>query len=405
MIPQVDLQQQFLSGLQTGSALRKLQQDQLAMKQAQQRMEQYKTDLIGALQNPSQSAWAKMISVYPEHREAFKDAAKLYGEENINNQFMQGMEISNALEHGNLSVAKEKLGSIIEGMKNAKEEPGIYKQIYDAIENGNVTGAQAMTNFALSGLNPEKFQKMTEIKRAEAKAPFELSEAESKAKQAAVASRFAEDNAVLDLQKKGWDINKIQNDIDIAKQNTKIAAANNAISKETNALKRQELQIKIDEMKQKRTDTINEKTADIENARTSMDNMLNTADRLLANPSLSDVVGSIEGRLPAVLSDEAADAIALIDNLKSQTFVAMIPSIKGMGALSDTEGKKLESSLQSLNRVQSEKQFITNVKEAQRLIQKGRANLAKRYGVPETSQDRPTVTTTLPQGWTVQVRP
>jgi hypothetical protein len=117
-------------------------------------------------------------------------------------------------------------------------------------------------------------------------------------------------------------------------------------------------------------------------------------DRVLKNPSLGDVLGSFEGRMPgaaSILDDEESDAIALIDTLGSQSFLSQIPNIKGMGALSNEEGKKLQAALQNLDRAQSEKQFKDNLKEAQRLLLKGRKNLATQYGLPDTVPDTPAV--------------
>jgi hypothetical protein len=117
--------------------------------------------------------------------------------------------------------------------------------------------------------------------------------------------------------------------------------------------------------------------------------MLNTADRVLKNPSLDSVIGSIQGRLPAIASDEANDAIALIDTLGSQAFLSQIPAMKGTGSLTEREGDKLQASLTNLSRTQSEQQFRYNLNEAQRLMLKARKNLSEKTGVPIGAPDRP----------------
>jgi hypothetical protein len=63
--------------------------------------------------------------------------------------------------------------------------------------------------------------------------------------------------------------------------------------------------------------------------------------------------------------------------------------MKGLGALTEAEGKKLQSSLQNLSLTQSPEQLTANVREAQRLILKGRKNLADRTGVPQGVPDTP----------------
>jgi hypothetical protein len=161
------------------------------------------------------------------------------------------------------------------------------------------------------------------------------------------------------------------------------------LTKEDQALKRQELQAKIDEAKRKQSTELQQKVADVEGARFNIDNMLNTADRIMQNPELNSVIGTIQGRMPVLLNDQAQDAVALIETLGSQAFLSQIPNVKGMGALSNAEGEKLQNAFQNLGRVQSEKQFKENLKEAQRLLLKARQNVSTRYGVPETVPDTP----------------
>jgi NAD(P)-dependent dehydrogenase (short-subunit alcohol dehydrogenase family) len=168
---------------------------------------------------------------------------------------------------------------------------------------------------------------------------------------------------------------------------------NAAAAREGNALRREELKLKVQEARNALDDKIRTKQADVESAAGTIDNLINTVDRLKKNPSLDDVVGSIEGRMPAVFGDENADAVALIETLGSQTFLAQIPAMKGLGALSEKEGDKLQSSLQNLSRAQSERQFRANLDEVQRLMLKARKNVETRYGIKAGPPDTPAVQT------------
>ena len=214
-------------------------------------------------------------------------------------------------------------------------------------------------------------------------------EASAAETEAAIKAKYGEQSALLDIQKKGWDVTKIQADIQIAKEANRIAAMNAATSRANSDLQRQELQLKVDDARAKLNDKIREKVATAEAGASSIDNMLNTIERIKKNPNLNDVVGAIEGRLPALTSDASADAIALIDTLGSQAFLAQIPNIKGMGALSNAEGEKLQSALTNLSRKQSEEQFRANLDEASRLLNKGRENLSRATGVPLGKPDTP----------------
>lgn len=349
-----------------------------------------------------------MIAKYPQFREAFGDVRKGVGEERVKSEFTQGFEISNALENNAPDVAMERVQTIIEAKKNSGEPTKIYEDVLTALQNGNVKGAQASVNLALTAIDPDRFEKSVKAKttvadaaREEALAPVKMreqvakaGEAESSAQKAAVAAKFAESNAALDLQKKGWDITKIQEDIKIAKQNAQIAALNAQIAREGNTIKSQENQLKLREMIDKRDSAVREKVGEVESARADMDNFLNTADRILATPKniVGSAAGPVSARMPT-LTQGTADFEALVETLGSQAFMAQIPKMKGTGALSEGEGKKLQSSLQNLSLTQSPERLLENVKEAQRLILKARSTLSKKAGLPDSVPDTPAVQT------------
>jgi len=231
--------------------------------------------------------------------------------------------------------------------------------------------------------------------RARELQPFEVRGKAAQTKSSEIAAKYAESAALQDLEKKGWDIRKIQSDMDISKQNARIAAAGVAASREGNALRREELGLKVQEMRDKRESTIREKVAGVESARFNIDNMLNTADRVLNTPK--SVIGSAAGPISSrmvTLSQNTADFEELIGTLGAQSFLSQIPNIQGMGALSNAEGEKLQAALQSFSLRQSPERITENVKEAQRLLLKARTNIAKKFGVPESVPDTPAVAPT-----------
>lgn len=412
MMPQVDIGR-GLAELGNVFAERRKQEQEQAQLKAQQ--DAYAADLQNAISNPTQKTWSEMIAKYPKNREAFESARKGYGEDRADAEFKQGFEISMALENNAPDIAKQRIQSIIEQKKNAGEQPGVYQQIFDALESGNVSGAQAAVNASLSMVDPKKFLDYSKArsspeaesakarrelalattdeagaKYADEKAKADAGKAGSDAQKAAVAAKFAESNAALDLQKKGWDIKKIQEDIGIAKQNASIAAMNAATARESNAIKRQENGLKLQEMIEKRDSMVREKVADVEAARSAMDNMLNTADRILKTPKgvVGSAAGPLSSRMPTTLQS-TADFEALVETLGSQAFMAQIPNFKGMGALSNAEGEKLQAALQNFSLKQSPERLLENVKEAQRLVLKARSNVSKRSGIPDSVPDTP----------------
>lgn len=181
--------------------------------------------------------------------------------------------------------------------------------------------------------------------------------------------------------------------------------------KEDNELKRQDLQLKIEEQQQKLLDAkrnketvANEKEAGLESARMNVDNMLNTVARVVKTPQsvIESATGPVDQMLPT-LSQDTADFEELVTTLGSQAFLSQIPLIKGMGQLSNAEGEKLQAALQNFSLRQSPKRLKENLAEAQRLLMKARANIAKQYGKPDSAPDVPAgVGATVIGGYTIE---
>lgn len=402
-MPQVDPAQSLLRGLQIGTAFQQMQEQQAAKQQAEQRLQAYRGELESAFSQGTPQAFSRLMTLFPEHQAAIKPQFDQLSKERQQAEIASALPVASALLSNNPKVAKDLIEQQIKATPEGEDVSGL-----QAISSLIDSDRQTARNYALMSLSqimsPDKFAetfgKLSEAGRAEAMAPSQLTESQAKATTAAAKAKFAESEAALDLQKKGWDIKKIQSDMAIANQNAAIAAANVQIGKTTNELKRQELELKVDEMKQKRDSTVREKVADVEAAKFNIDNMLNTSQRILKNPKLNSVIGTIQGRVPVVLSDEAQDAVALIETLGSQAFLSQIPNVKGMGQLSNAEGEKLQNALQNLGRVQSEKQFKENLGEVDRLLNKARKNISMRYGVPDSSPDIPAANTATVGGKT-----
>ncbi len=67
---------------------------------------------------------------------------------------------------------------------------------------------------------------------------------------------------------------------------------------------------------------------------------LDSLNEIEQSPGLSKAVG-IRSAFPTVPGSDAANFEARLDTFKAQTFLPMVQSLKGMGALSDAEGKKI----------------------------------------------------------------
>lgn len=383
----------IIAGYKNATTIRDDQQKQAQALAEQAQAQQYQAEVSAALRNPTPQAFSALAVKYPQHREAFKQGWDTLNTAQQQSELKDASAIAATLHAGRHDLALQQLDQRIEAAKNSGMPTGEYQALRDQIES-NPQDAYGMTLHVISSL-PGGDKVLTNLsaigkeKRESDEAPAVLAKKVAEAEKAGIDAKYAEQGAVLDLQKKGWDIKKIQEDIEISKQANRIAAMNAAAAREGNALKREELKLKIAETRQALDEKIRTKVADAEASATTIDNSLNTIERLKRNKSLNDVVGSIEGRVPSVFSDEGADAISLIETLGSQAFLSQAANLKGMGALSNAEGEKLQSALTNLGRTQSEAQFRANLDEASRLLKKGRETLTKRTGVPLGKPDTP----------------
>lgn len=361
---------------------------------------QMDSDLGALSQNPTPSALASMMVKYPSLSENFKKTYDVLSSEQKDSRIKQASQVYAAMQAGKPEVAQQLLLEQAAAARNAgMEQDAKAAETVAELVKLNPATAETSTGLLLaSAMGPDKFaETFTKLQgeRREAELqPSKLTESQAKAQKAAVEAKFAESGAALDLQKKGWDITKIQEDIKIARQNAGIAAMNAQIAREGNQIKREENQLKLRDMIDKRDEAVRTKAADLESARTNMDNMLNTADRILKTPVgvVGSAAGPVSSRMPT-LSQDTADFEALVETLGSQSFMAQIPNIKGMGALSNAEGEKLQAALQNFSLRQSPGRLLENVREAQRLVMKARKNMTARSGLPETIPDTPDVRT------------
>jgi hypothetical protein len=348
-LPQVDIGQELLQGLQLGGALRQQRTQQEQQAAAQERAKQYGADVEAALKTPTHHAFAALTAKYPEQRDAFKLSWDQLSEGQKSAEFGLASKAFAALSYGNTDIATQLYERQIAAKEASGADASEEKMVLDAIKRDPVK-AKGFIGYGMFSADPDKYAesvaKLGGELRAQEQATAALQEAQGKAaktaaeaKTAEVTARYADSQAVADLTKKGWDITKIEQDIRIAKETNRIKAMEVAAAKEGNALKREDLQLKIEETKRARDEKIRENVDAAESGAATIDNMLNTIQKLQKAPGLRDVVGSIEGSLlyPNTLAgvantlnpftssaDERAEAIALFDTLGAETFLAQV---------------------------------------------------------------------------------
>lgn len=105
-----------------------------------------------------------------------------------------------------------------------------------------------------------------------------------------------------------------------------------------------------------------EKQKAIKQQSLSAQQVLDQAAELYAHPGRQTATGasSFMANIPGT---EARGFKANLDTFKAQTFVPMVSALKGMGALSDAEGRKLSESVGALDPSMPEKEFAASLQK------------------------------------------
>ena len=93
-----------------------------------------------------------------------------------------------------------------------------------------------------------------------------------------------------------------------------------------------------------------------ENAAASINSQLQQIERLGSHPGFKSAVG-LSSIAPSVPGSDAYGFERQLEKLDAQSFMAMIPNLAGMGALSNAEGQKVSAALSALNTGLSEDEF------------------------------------------------
>jgi hypothetical protein len=415
--------QSALQGYQAGAAIRNDQQQQ-AQQQAVQAQQQALQKLYAeTAANPSADNYSRLMLADPKSSEGIQRAWTVKNTQQQQSHTADLLRWGAAIKSGKPGIAAEQLRQRADSLDQQSGAPSQESQALrtqaqlmeehpefalgqiQALLAANPNGKDAAETLGKFG-SEQRAQELqpAALKKADADANSAVSDSQTKA----VVAKFAEPQALKDLELKGWNIENIKSEIGYRKEANRIAAMGVALAQKKDAREAEELRLKIDAAKTALDEKTRAKVADVESATSSIDNLLNTADRLLTagteivdrngekvaipNSTLRAATGPLDSRLPTIQRD-VADLEALAETLGSQAFISQIEKMKGTGALSEKEGDKLQSSLTNLSLRQSPEQLIANVKEAQRLMLKARGNVEKRYGVKAGVPDTPAVQT------------
>lgn len=369
MQTQINPTQALLSGLQTGAAVQDVQYQNQQHQMALQQQKQQQQDLMQLLNNPNPTAkdYADYTLRNPKAADSAKQAFGLLSEDRQKQTLGTASQVYSALQTGRQDIAQQLLEQQHEALSNGGNPGDLQanETLLKVVKDNPDQALHMAGTFLASALGPKNFaatfEGLSKDNRENALAPIKQQQAEL---------------GLADTQSK---IDTRASDTEIKRTDTQIKALTANIAKEGNDIKKQKLQADLDAAQVKRDQLARDKAAGMDSSISSIDNAIDTISKLETHPGLAGNLGKT-GVIPNVPGSDASNAAALIEQLQSQTFLGSIQSMKGMGALSDAEGAKLNNAISSLNTKQSESQFRAQLKSIRTIFEQGRQRMAKQAG-------------------------
>ena len=279
-------------------------------------------------------------------------------------------------EQNQQAAAQANQAQLIDNVANAYSsvkslvDAGKFSEAADQLEANKAVRAQSgATNFedtdaaiaALRGNNPKEINRI----KLMGEQAIKISEAR---KQAELPPITANQQQTLDLKREALEMRKIENETRRLEQELK---------QEDNQVRREKLELEIKSKRQKVEQQQRDVVEAAEDSISQVNSTLETIDRVRNHEGLDSATGA-QSLFPTFPGSEAANFEAQIETLQSQQFLSAVNQMKGMGALSENEGKKLASSVGALSLSMSDKAMRKELDRIYDITEKARDKMVGR---------------------------
>jgi hypothetical protein len=239
---------------------------------------------------------------------------------------------------------------------------------------------KAMQRQLLESQQTERLSQQKEIAKEKLDAQIQL----QKEKLEAQAEQARKDNEAKLERAREANASKAE----LAKIAAEGRAQQNAI---TNSIREQTLQLRQQAADEKKQAAERQQQGLVQ----SFDTALDTLDTLNKHPGKKAAVGFGGSQLSMIPGTDAAGFAAQLETFKAQTFLPQVQALKGMGALSDAEGRKLEASVGALTQSMKLEEFNAQIQKIKADLQRARDRL-KSGGSPAQPQGATSIPTIIP---------
>lgn len=335
--------------------------------QQQQRQSEFKQAYANAYQTGDRGAMRQLLSQYPDQFDAVRNGMGFIDDDQRNT--VGSLAASARLAAQN----PESMGQWLQSNAGELSRVGVNPTDVAQMFQQNPAGfGEFADHLGMAALGPDKYYDLQD-KVAGRGVTMRGQDLTSKTAARGQAITMRGQDIQADLGQQRLALDRDTNRINI--ENKRL---DRQLSSETNDLKKQEIQQRISsnnqQLQQKQQDLNSGYRDSINTLTTSM----GTLNDIVTSPALKSITG-IRGAIPNVPGSDASDVQARLDTFKSQAFLSAVSAMKGMGALSDAEGKKLDAAVGSLQNSQSEDAFKRNANVIMSMYNQKRNDAVNKY--------------------------
>jgi hypothetical protein len=341
-------------------------------------------EVNGFLSNPTADGVLRLSAMMPpEQAKSVREGWAALGEDKASKSLSQVTQIASALLSDTPKVGIDMLNEAAAGARNAGNE-----QLAVQYETYAKTAEQNPRFAALTALVPttgtEAGRNALESLIGVQKAPAEIREGEAKATKAETEAKYAELTALQGVELQKWQTNQIKNDIALSKENQRLRAMEARTASMNAGLERDKLLLQYQSAKEAFDNKLADRAAEAQSVYIGISNVRDSVAALRSHPGFSSLFGaSWTPGARFIPGSDTAGAEAFLLQLKSRAFLVGLEKMRGLGALGEKEGAKIEADLASLTPGMPEKDAIAVLDSIEASMDKLDAIRRRKYGDTE----------------------
>ncbi|MEI1697664.1 hypothetical protein V8P81_02160 [Acinetobacter baumannii] len=383
--------QGFTGGLQLGAAYADRQRAIEQAKQEQLAKQQMSADLMELANNPTPEGYSKVMTMYPQLSENLKRAYDTMDDGQRKNTLSLASQSYAALANNQPEIAKQVLGDAATAYENSgnKKDAGVLRGYIKMIEN-NPSAARTSIGMLMASTDPDKFKDiystLGQEQRANEMQPYEIAETQAKTSKTIAETNdipLAAEDRRTGVENQGRKI-EYDNQFNYDKLSQDQQQFYDELSQKERieAAKLRSTKGETPEQKMKRLEQAESYSVAARNAASASTSAANLASDIAG---IKDSTGNYWNRaMRNIPGFSEYDFAQKVETMKSQVFLSQIDQMRGLGALTESEGAALKASIASLDLNQSPDIFQKNLTQIAKTLSAAAKTASKKAQIYST---------------------